>query len=1174
MGKTRKETISWLLLAIALLVPTIALPEKVEARESIVQNSNPEAAEQLFQEGVQLFQQGTRESLRAALVKFERSLSLWRAIADRQGEAIALLGIGRVYAQLRDVSQALDYLDRALSLLQETGDRTGEAITLSNIGKLYETSGENQQALTYYNRALPIFQEVGYRLQEAITLNNIGKLYSDRGERQTALNYYERALPILRSVGDPLEIATTLNNIGNVYDGWGQKQQALNYYNQSLALYRDVGDIRGEALSLNNIGLVYDALGERQTALEYYKRSLSLAEKIGNASISGTTLNNMGLVYSALGEKQTALDYYNRALPLLQAVGNRYVEATTLNNIGLIYSSLGETQTALDYYNRALPILRSLGNRPVEAVTINNIGAIYDQLGDVSRALDSYNRSLSLFREMGDIGGEATTLNNLGRVYAVSGKFQPALDAYDRSLSLARKTENPRAEAIALNNLGRVYDELGELPQALDYYNRALPLFRGAGDLEGEATTLNNIGLVSAALAEFPQALDYYRQSLRLFEKLGDRPGIARSFNNIGRVYDELGEKQNALNAYDRSLRLSQQVGDVGVEAGILNNIGLVYATLGDLQAASDYFNRALPLRTEIGDTSGEATTLYNIALIERRRGNLPTALTRIEAALEIIESLRTSVVSSELRTSYFASQQDAYEFYIDLLMQLHRQNPDRGYDRTALYASERARARSLLELLAEANADIRRGVDPQLLEQERTLEWKLDALESRRIQLLSSNPTDEQKAALRREREELFREYQNLRRQIRAKSPRYAALTQPQPLTLEEIQSRVLDGDSLLLQYSLGTERSYLWAVTKREIASYELPGRETIEKAVRTFRRTLTAPTQRIRLQRVARSAKSLSELLLEPVGDRLDSRRLIIVGDGALQYVPFAALSLPSAGEASYEPLAMHHEIVNLPSASALAILRRETASRRPASKAVIVLADPVFGPDDERVRNRQETAVSEEITVEIERFSIAAADAGIDGSRLPGTRQEAETILALIPEQERRHYFDFQASRERVMSLDFADYRIAHFATHGLANSQKPELSGLVLSLANETGNWQNGYLRLTDIFNLNLPVELVVLSACQTGLGKTIRGEGIVGLTRGFMYAGAPRVVVILWNVDDRATAELMSKFYRKMLAEQLSPIAALRAAQLELRETTEWRSPYYWAAFTFQGEWK
>ncbi|PHK45223.1 tetratricopeptide TPR_1 repeat-containing protein, partial [Nostoc linckia z16] len=650
------------------------------------------------------------------------------------------------------------------------------------------------------------------------------------------------------------------------------------------------------------------------------------------------------------------------------------------------------------------------------------------------------------------------------------------------------------------------------------------------------------------------------------------KSGEARTLNNIGNIYSKIGEKQKALDYFNQSLPLFESVENKLGLAANLNNIGLIYSDLGEQPKALNYYQQALSLYQKVGNRGGEALAIYNMASAERKQGNLNSALNQIKIVINIVEDLRTKINSQELRASYFATVQNYYQFYIDLLMQMHKQQPSKGYDALALQTSERARARSLLEMLTEAKADIRQGVEPKLLSQERDLQKQIDVLEKRRIQLLGGNYTKAQVQTLEKENEAVLEQYQQVQIKIRATSPRYAALTQPQPLSLAQIQQQVLDENTLLLEYSLGEQRSYLWAVTNKSITSYELPKRAEIEAIVQKFRQEITTP-----YLKHSPSLDTLSQIILAPVAPQLQNKRLVVVSDGALQYVPFAALTKPNSQKNSkYEPLLINHEIITLPSASTVAILRNEHKQRKPVAKTLIVLADPIFSLDDERLQSKVQTSppVITEPNLNTLALNRAAKDSEVNFERLKFTRHEAEQILALVPPNKAKSAFDFTASRNTATSKDLSQYNIIHFATHGILNSKHPELSGIVLSLFDDKGMPQNGFLRLHDVFNLNLKAELVVLSACKTGLGEEVRGEGLVGLTRGFMYAGSPRVVVSLWSVDDQATSELMKAFYQKMLQQGLKPAAALRTAQLEIWRTKRYAAPYYWAAFTLQGEWR
>ncbi|WP_445251512.1 CHAT domain-containing protein [Microcoleus sp. Pol14C6] len=952
---------------------------------------------------------------------------------------------------------------------------------------------------------------------------------------------------------------------------------AISKYEQALKLYRSAGDRDGEAVSLNNIGSVYSALGEKQKALEYYSQSLTLYRAVGDRRGEATTLGNIGTVYSYLGEIQKAIEYYSQSLTLYRAVGDGG-EAVTLNNMGSLYSDLGENQKALEYYSQSLALKRAVGDRGGEAVTLSNIGTIYSDLGENQKALEYYSQSLALKRAVGDRGGEAVTLNNIGTVYSELGEKQKALEYYSQSVALNRALGDHGREAVILTSIGSVYDDLGEKQKALEYYSQSLSLSRAVGDRGGETVTLTKIGNVYSDLGEKQKALEYYSQSLALSRAAGNRREEATTLHNIGRVYNHLGEQQKALEYYSKSLPLFRAVGYRAGEAAILGNIGNVYSVLGEKHKALEYYSQSLALHRAVGDRAGEAVSLYNMASAKRDHNNLTEALNDIEASIKIIENLRTKIASPELRSSYFATVQNYYEFYIDLLMQLHKTNPKSGYDTKALEASERSRARSLLELLQESNANIREGISPDLLQQEKSLQQQLNAIEKQRIEAISSpKPYQTKIAEIDKQRLALLQEYQQIQTQIRTASPRYAALTQPQPLTLPEIQKQILDENTILLQYSLGKNRSYLWVVTSTGLTSYELPKQVDIETAARNFRDAVTSPIQRDIPQQVAEASANLGKLILQPAAAKLGNKRLLIVPDGVLHYTPFPALTISqTVGQNTNVPLIAEHEIITLPSVSSLAILRQNYGDRKPPGRNLAILADPVFSPDDERIKGK----ITQEMTDKLEannlglNRSLRASQIEWPPKRLPLTRQEAQTISSLFPSASSRQIFDFDASRTTATDGNLVNYQIIHLATHGLANSKNPELSGIVMSMVDDKGNLVNGFLRLTDIFNLKLAANLVVLSACQSGMGQNVKGEGMVGLTRGFMYAGAQRVAVSLWSVDDEGTAVLMQKFYQKMVQQKLTPAAALRAAQMEMMQQEKWKSPYYWAAFTLQGEWK
>lgn len=856
-----------------------------------------------------------------------------------------------------------------------------------------------------------------------------------------------------------------------------------------------------------------------------------------------------------------AIAKYEEALAIWRELADKEKEAGTLNDIGTIYRDSGDAKRSLEYFDKALVLARTLNNLETEAYTLLYAGQSYDVLGDSRHEFEFFEKALTIARQIKDTNLELSSLGSLGFAYFRLGNLENALNYYNQAMPLIHAQGDKEGEAAILVNVGAVYGQLGKTQEAIDRYLEALPIIRGLNNVQREAVILNNIGTGYSDLGDTRKAIEYYNQSLPLRRKTGDRVGEAISLSALGGGYFSLGDFDRSLDYYNQALTIQRELKIRRSEGTTLSNIGRVYLSLHDYQKALDYYSQALPIRREVGDLLGECNTLHSLAFVERESGDLNEARTYVESSIRIVESVRANLASEDLRTSYFALSQDIYKLYIDILMALGEKEPGKGYDALALQTSENARARGLLDILAEAKADIRKDADRSLIDAENDLRKQINAKDDARRRTKEL----QQAESIDKDIQTLSLKYEDLQTEIKRKNPHFAAISQPQPVKLAEIQ-KMLDADTLLLEYSLGSDNSYLWVVSQTSIKTFRLPKSSEINAKNRALYESVKNPDTAVDSQK---AAAELGRSLIGPAIAELGTKRLAIVADGSLNYIPFAALTMTNTGN----PLIVDHEIVYLPSATTLAAVLDDT-TRAKTSKTLAVIADPVFDPSDPRVNRAASPPTS---TVANTPLSKATRDAGFVGvlPRLPGTRREATTILAFATESERKRAIDFDASLATVSSPDLAQYRIVHFATHGLLNSQHPELSGIVLSLVDKDGKPQDGFLRLNDIFNLKLPADLVVLSACQTALGKEIKGEGLIGLTRGFMYAGARRVVASQWSVDDDATSELMRLFYQGMLGEKkLRPAAALREAQIAMWKTKRFAQPYYWSAFTIQGDWK
>lgn len=927
--------------------------------------------------------------------------------------------------------------------------------------------------------------------------------------------------------------------------------QALTRYGEALAHWRALGEQREEARTLFRLAVVHQALGELQPMRDRLEEALPLFVAIGDRARESDVLTYIGLAEMYLSRPRDAIAWHERSLEIRRARGDRWGEALTTQNICLARVHLAEWREAILCYERLLPRLAEVGMS--EAGAFSGLGGAYSYLGEPEKARYYYTEAVKKRRALQDKAGEAKALSNLAVLLTDQDALGEALSYYDQALAVVRELGDRDWQARILNNRGHAYLCLGEPRRALDLFNQALPIRRELGNRSGEMATLHNLGAAQERLGQVAEALKSYGDALRIAQEIGDRAGEASSLNYLAQGHLAGGDRDRALELLTRATVLQRELGNRFMLAFALQQTGEIEAELGQRERALTTLREALDLRRLLGDPAGQAETLAAIAEVERGLGRLDEALAHAGEAVGLVESVRVAVGDPGLRASFLASRRRYFDFAIALRMELDRKRPGQGHAEAALALSERARARSLLDLLREAGTEIRRGMSPELRERERNLAYRF-SLNARRQR---SPSNEEERAELRRELSDLLAAADRLQDEIRRSNPRFAVLDQP-PLDAAGIRG-LLDPGTLLLAYTLGDEKSYLWAVTPERVAGFELPGRPEIEAAARrSYEEVSKTDQQEVEL-------RSLSRLLLGPIADLLHGRRLVIVADGALHYIPFAAL--PDPGDpAGSAPLVAGHEIVSLPSASVLEVQRRVLAGRPRAELGVAVLADPVFVPSDSRLRKPLGTPAS---------MPPAPRTVGtLRIQRLPATAREAKAIAKLLPPDQVFTALGLDASRSTALSGKLAKFRIVHFATHGWIDAETPPLSGLTLSMVDAQGQPQEGLLSLSDVYNLELSADLVVLSGCETALGREIRGEGLVGLTQGFLYAGAERVMASLWRVEDRATAELMSRFYRAMLQEKLPPAAALRSAQLAIRSDPRWQDPFYWAPFVVQGDWR
>src|SRR5579859_5698664 len=1071
-----------------------------------------------------------------------------------------------------------------------------EGQDLAKADKLKEAAQRWQEASRQINNSQPVWLRVWF-------LSHAADLFAGTNQWQEAGNSYQDAVQQAGGAG-PVIAAQLLRSLAFSYQKRNDWSNAEKYYQQAIAeSQKSSPENLTIAAILNELGRIADSRGDLSKTEDYFRQSLAMREKLAPESLDiARIINDLGTLSLKRGDLAKAEEYIQRSQAICEKLAPGSLDsALSLNSLGTLARYRGDLDKAEDYYRQSLAIREKLAPESLDvAVSINNLGVIAWYRGDLASAEQDYRQSLAIKEKLAPGSQDvAISFNNLGIVAWQRGELVEAEGYYHQALAIYEKlAPESLAFANSLMNLGNVVWERGDFAKAEECHRHALTIQKklAPGSLE-VGFSLNNLGNDALGLKDLDKAEEYFRQALAIKGKLAPESlYVAVTLNQLGSVVLERGDLSKAEEYYRQALAIREKLAPGSWDdAESKARLGDVITKQGDLKKAEEYYRQALVIREKLVPNSKEhVETLADLAEIERRKQQPESAAKLFDEALNVLESQTARLGgSTEIRADFRAKREGYYKDYVDLLVSQKR--PD-----LAFQVLERSRARTLQETLAAAHVDIRKGGDASLLERERELQQSFKAKSERRAQLLEGKHTDEQVAGMEKQIASLLSQYEEVEGQIRATSPAYAALTQPQPLSAKEVQQQLLDPNTLLLEYSLGEERSYVFVVSPSSVSAYELPKRDEIEAAARPVYDTLVARSHSQKgetdVQWMLRAAKAeaqypkaasvLSRMVLGPAASQLEGKRLLIVSDGILQYVPFTAL--PSPGAAGFTPLVADHDIVNLPSASVPQVLQRESAGRARPAKLIAILADPVFARDDPRVtgqggkqikvpnqENRGEPQASDSLPEAL--LLRSATDVGLAGEiyfpRLLFTRNEADSILEEVPAGKSMRAVDFQASRATATSPDLAQYRIIHFATHGLLNSEHPELSGLVLSLVDEHGQRQDGFLQLTDIYNLNLPADMVVLSACETGLGKEVKGEGLVGITRGFMYAGASRVLASLWKVDDAATAHLMGTFYKGIFKDNLQPAAALQRAQMEMWKQKRWSSPYYWAGFVLQGQW-
>ena len=840
----------------------------------------------------------------------------------------------------------------------------------------------------------------------------------------------------------------------------------------------------------------------------------------------------------------------------------------------------GDYNLAMRTAHDALALFELVNNLAGIAAAYEQIGKCYFAQDALPEAARYYNLALRIWRQQHNLQRQVDVLINLGYLDVRRGEWLNGVSYLMQAQNLIDEENNPPSMARIASGLAYVFDEIGLPESALVHYQRATQYFRQAQENDPYNRMLMLTGYNYFLQKKYSDSLKHLQQALLAFENSpGDSTlNIAECHEYMGLVYIDIGQYELALKHLQPSLTVYKRKRNRQGEAQVQAWLGQIYQLQGLASRARESYLAASRIFQEIPDQVKNASVRFALGRLEFNNGNYEAAEGYLKESIQNTETIRHDLSTRVFAAAFSASVHERYEAYIECLMRKHRSQPSKGLDVLAFEASELARARSLAELLRETQTTVLVGVDPQLAQEEKSIRHAIRTTFDQTVALLATDYKKQDLDKLEGSLTRLREQHKQITAKLRQANPNYDKIEESNSYSLQQIQNLVIEDDqTVLLEYLVGQNASYVWAITRNSVKVFDLPKADVITAAVRRVYENVAKEPDDENSRQLSKASAELAELVLRPVAGELNAQRVIVVADGALNYVPFQLLPNPAANN---EPLVASYEVINAPSASILGQLRQEKQHRQFRTKVLAAFGDPVFAKN----YAQHKASASDELT--------AAARGGETLQRgWRGVELEADSLDPSVIQPLAYTKFElnnlstiagsgglvvrgFAASREMLSRLDLSKYAILHFATHGVLHPDKPEFSGFFLSTVDTAGRSQDGFINLQDVYRLNAPVDLVVLSACRTGLGQEVRGEGLIGLTRGFMFAGASSVVSSLWRVDDEATSELMKYFYANMLQEGMRPAEALRAAQNKLRQDPKWQSPHFWAGFTLQGEFK
>lgn len=1038
--------------------------------------------------------------------------------------------------------EALKLYEAAMPLARESENDVLIAGSYEGNGDTAFYQGSPTNALLMYNRAAEIYSRTKSGIHRGIIERKMADVHSQIGDGATAQKLIDSSLKIISREKSPLEE-------GHVY-------RSMAYAAMRL---RDNKTARG-ALEL---------------ALARYKAA---SYEAGEADVYRAS----GDIDLKTGEVEDAREHYKNAQALYKKTGFIVGEAYTLKGFADIAYFSGNNDEALETYKRVLEMFRSAGYPLGQADTLRRMGQLSLRRGNVAAVSEAYETALPIYRQLREPVGQADIYKGLGDIGYYNRNFSRALEMYDRALPLYVSANEPLGQGNVQRSFGDIYFYAGDYPRALQYYENALRLYVRANSPLGQANTYRTMGEAYLRLKKIDHALAMFNSAMAIYKKIREPIGQGDIYKTLGEIYLERGNKMGALDMFREALRLVTAANSLVDQGHAYQGIGDVFLSAGDFERADQNYNLALGLYGQMQDMESQGVVLLKKASVAARKDDVEEAIRLYDAGLAKFEQVRSQAAFSELKRSYMEKIYDHYEGAA-----LYVIEKDRG--EKALQYIEAMKARMFLDQLAEARVDLEKGVDADVKKERDLLENQIVML-TRRLTEENQAKVPDRKAIeqLRSDANAAQEKLDALRRDIRYKNPLYASVEYPQPILAKKLQDAVLKENEVLLEYFMAKKGVWCLVIGKNELTIVKLPAQygeltSRVQKMLGNIRGIQRG--ERLRNDLPA----ELYDMLVKPVEEYIDGKTLIIVPQGILAYLPFEALMTTGKdGEKIF--MIEKYPLAYIQSGTVLGVLRSQHSTENTRG-GFVGFGDPVYDFKEyiaETGAEKKETAAGE--TGEDGRAADEKVKAPQDLSpgavfmkteylrsggtltRLKGTAEEVEAINSIYEKTGANHqvYVRIDAREEKAKSPDMAQYSYIHFSTHGIL---QPGFQAIALSQI--PSDKEDGFLTLGEIMNTRFNARLVVLSACETGLGELSNAEGVTGLTRAVMYAGSPAALVSLWSVADEPTRDLMTAFYDGLIRKEKTKLEALRDAKLSLLKDTKpgaYNHPFFWSAFVMYGE--